>query len=368
MFPSCFILNGEKVHIKDILCLKTEGLRQWEKEAFDFFKQWYSEEDFITVHTSGSTGTPKKICLKKEFVANSAIRTINYFHLKEGDRVLHCLPSRYIAGKLMIVRALTGKLDIYIADPSNPLSLFENYDFKFAAMVPNQVIKILNITEGEKKLQHIRHLLLGGSSIPLSLERKLSSSPVLCYSGYAMTETATHIAIRALNGPESGQWYRCMDNIRVELSEKGCLKIFEPGLPGEFLQTTDIAELKDNLTFRIIGRSDNVIISGGIKYSPEIIEKKIEKEISQSFMISCLPHDKLGLQLVMIIEGIDDEGVKQNIEGICHRELSKYEVPRQFIFICKIPQTSGGKPDRNAVKKLLLSAGKNKSGRNQVKA
>ncbi|MBK5203629.1 MAG: AMP-binding protein [Prolixibacteraceae bacterium] len=355
MFPSFFLLNGEKVRLKDLLCLKAENLLWWKKEFLEFLKQWYSAADFITVHTSGSTGSPKEICLKKEFVANSAIRTINYFHLNEGDRVLHCLPTRYIAGKLMIVRALIGKIDLYIADPSDPLYSLENYDFEFAAMVPNQVIKILDSTDGEKKLQHIHQLLLGGSSIPLSLEKRLSLSLVLCYVGYAMTETATHIAICALNGSDAGEWYSCMDNVKVELSDKGCLKIYEPGLPGGFLQTTDLAELKDNSTFRILGRSDNIIILGGIKFSPELIEKKIEKEISQSFMISCLSHENLGQQLVMIIEGSRDEGVKQNIERICYGMLDKYEVPRQFIFICKIPQTPGGKPDRSAVKKYLLS-------------
>jgi len=60
----------------------------------------------------------------------------------------------------------------------------------------------------------------------------------------------------------------------------------------------------------------------------------------------------------MIIEGNRDEGVKQNIERFCHGILDKFEVPRQFIFICKIPQTSGGKPDKNAVKKFLISNNK----------
>jgi len=246
----------------------------WKKEFLEFLKQWYSAEDFIIVHTSGSTGTPKKICLKKEFVANRAIRTINYFHLKEGNCVLHCLPSRYIAGKLMMVRALIGKLDLYIAYPSAPLSSFENYDFEFAAMVPNQVIKILDFTEGEKKMQHFHQLLLGVSSIPLFLEKRLSLSSVLSYVGYPMTETATHIAIRVLNESDGEEWYSCMDNVKVRLSDKGCLEIYEPGLPVRFLQTTDLAELKDNSTFRILGRSDNIIISGGIKCSTELIEKK----------------------------------------------------------------------------------------------
>ena len=270
-FPENILLNGDRVSVNRL----PDGLPNV-LELREFLEEWYSSKSYIEVQTSGSTGIPKIIRLEMEFVAASAVRTITYFQLKEGDRILHCLPLKYIAGKLMIVRALIGKLDLYIAEPSSDFSFLENEKFRFTAMVPNQVVKILNKeTAPGELINNIEILLLGGSSVPFSLEERLKKIETNCYSGYAMTETATHIALRKINGSGAGDYYKCLDGINVNLSEKGTLQIFMPGLKEQPLQTTDLAELRDDKTFKILGRSENSIISGRIKFSPELIEKKL---------------------------------------------------------------------------------------------
>ncbi len=353
LFPGHIILNGQLREIRELLNLQTDNLPEWEQEWTGFLKEWYSPKKWIEVLTSGSTGVPKKIRLTKEFVAASAQRTLRFFQLKEGHKVLHCLPSRYIAGKLMIVRSLLGRLDMRITSPSSGLGFLGKEQFEFAAMVPNQVIKILDSSSGENKLQNIRQLLIGGSAIPLTLEKRLSALSTRSCSSYAMTETATHIAIRELSKEGADGYYHCMDDIRVELSEKGCLKIFVPGLSHGYLETTDIAELKDPKTFRILGRADHIIISGGIKYSPETIEKKLETDITAPFMISSLPHEKLGRQIVLVVEGNGSAETLDRIKTICKKKLDKYEIPRQFIFSSKLPRTNTDKPDRNSLQRWL---------------
>lgn len=344
IFPKHIMLAGQLVSVKKLLSQKL-GKTGWEKEWLDFLEEWYSDNDSIQVQTSGSTGKPKIITLKKDFVAASAQRTIDFFNLKEKDRVLHCLPSRYIAGKLMIVRALIGNFDMHIVDPATNFEFLKTEHFRFAAMVPNQVNKLLDFDNW-----NLDFLLIGGSAIPRLLEEQLQQIPVKCYSSYAMTETATHIALRNLNGEDTSAFYHCLNEIEVKLSGEGCLQIYMSGLDIPFLQTTDLAKLKDNKTFRILGRSDNVIISGGIKYSPEEIEKKLEPYINAPFLISSLPHDVLGKQLVLIIEIIDKPYTSSNILAICHEHLSKYEIPKHIHFVKKLPLTPNGKINRNAFK------------------
>ena len=328
MIFETFFLNGKEVSGNTLFRSNPETKQ--EEDLFAFLKEWYAPDDFIEVQTSGSTGTPKRIKLKKKFIEASALRTLRYFGLNPRDSVLHCLPCQYIAGKLMIVRALVGHLDLYMADPSTDFGFLNEKRFRFAAMVPNQVASIPN-----ELLSQIEQLLIGGSSIPASLQKRLQNTPTKIYSSYAMTETATHIAIRQI----TDDWYHCMENIKVSLSTENCLRIEMPGLKEPFLQTTDIAELKDDKTFRILGRADNVIISGGIKYHPEQLEKKLEKHITQPFMITSLPHDKLGEQIVLVLEGDDDP----IIADICKHNLSKYEQPRKYIYIEKLPRTPNGK-------------------------
>jgi O-succinylbenzoic acid--CoA ligase len=348
LFPKHIKLLGEKVLVDEFIQRKytTES----ENDLAGFLKEWNSTEDFIEVKTSGSTGTPKTIRLKKEFVAESAQRTLHFFQLKKNDRILHCLPIKYVAGKLMVVRALLGELNLHLVEPSTDFAFLKMERFRFAAMVPNQVAKILKAeSEPGELLENIEKLLIGGSANPAWLEKQLQNLKTACYSSYGMTETATHIALRKINGAGADEFYRCLEDIRVGLSEEGCLQIFMPGLPEQPLNTTDLAKLKDEKTFRILGRSDNIIISGGIKFSPEQIEKKLEPFISEPFLISLQPHESLGEQLVLVVEGKDSAAGTKRLEKICRRELEKFEQPRKIIFVSEIPKTENGKANRKGL-------------------
>ena len=144
-----------------------------------------------------------------------------------------------------------------------------------------------------------------------------------------------------------------MDDIQVQLSIENCLQILMPGLHEQPLQTTDLAELKDEKTFRILGRKDNVIISGGIKYSPEQLEKKLENFIEIPFQVSSLPHESLGEQLVLVLEENENDRIVNEIKITCQQHLSKYEQPRQIIFIQHFPKTENDKINRNQLQQIL---------------
>jgi len=339
LFPDHITLNGNKTSIKKLI-EKDSLNEEWEKDSLDFLKEWYSSENFIKTHTSGSTGNSKTIQLQKEFVAASALRTINYFGLKEGDKILHCLPSKFIAGKLMIVRALLGELDLHLLNPSSDFAFLEKEQFQFAAMVPIQVEKLLRLNSKDWKLNQ---LLIGGAAISSAMEAKLQNTQTACYSSYGMTETATHIAIRKINGQDSDSYFHCLKNISVGISKDNCLQINIQEPTKQILKTTDLAELKDNKTFRILGRSDNVIISGGAKYSPEKIEKKLENSVKIPFLISAKPHKALGQQIVLIIEGKEDLKLLKEIKEICKNKLEKFEQPGEILFLSQFPKNENGK-------------------------
>lgn len=343
LFPSHIKLNGKLVTISDLLDKRTSKEAEWEKEWLDFLAEWYNDKNYIEVNTSGSTGHPKTIRLKKDFIAASAHRTIHYFRLKKNDQILHCLPTKYIAGKLMVIRALLGDLDVSIVDPATDFLFLKKQHFKFAAMVPNQVHKLL-----EFKACNLEFLLIGGSAVSQTLIGKLQNLSTQCYSSYAMTETATHIALRKLNGVDRDEYYHCLENIHVQLSPDNCLEIFMPGLE-QPLTTTDIAKLKDDKTFQIMGRADHVIISGGIKFSPEQIEKKLDPFISQPFVISSETHETLGKQIILILEGEEEEPKISRLKTIVEQQLVKYERPKQIRFVQKLPRTENGKINRKAL-------------------
>ncbi|MDP2115381.1 MAG: AMP-binding protein [Bacteroidota bacterium] len=349
------ILNGVKLSPSEISRLHFEksaepSAPEWEKELFLFLNEWFSDSDFILAQTSGSTGEPKPIELPKSVMIKSAERTIEYFGLQKGDRLLLSLPCQYIAGKMMVVRAIVGQMDLFTGDPSGDFDILKNEIFDFGAMVPNQVFKMLEKTSGKKKLENIRNLLIGSSSIPESLETKISLLKSRVVLTYGMTETASHIAIRELSGENRSDIYNCLPGISVNTSKNDCLQIHVPELAGP-LQTKDIAEIISSTSFRILGRVDDVIISGGMKHFPETIEKKLETAISGRFVISSLPDEKLNERLVLVIEGkqTDIESINQTLKKL----LPPFERPKAILFLEKFPETTTGKLKRNGIKRLI---------------
>jgi len=355
--PAIISINGQSYTVEELALLIAEKLSSpkltsWETELFTFLKEWFSTSQSIQTHTSGSTGEPTPIELPKAVMVKSAERTIEYFKLKKGNRILLSLPCRFIAGKMMVVRAIVGKMDLITLDPSSEFELLLNDTFDFGAMVPNQVFKLLDSDSGKEKLGHIRNLLIGGSAIYVTLEEQVSQLKSRVVSTYGMTETASHIAIRELSGERRSDVYYCLPGISVTQSKNECLQIHVPEL-NKFLQTTDIAEVLSPTSFRILGRVDDVIISGGIKYWPQTIEKKIEPLMNARFVISSVPDEMLGEKLILVIEGTptNTEWLQQNIADL----LPPFERPKSVIFLANFPQTPNGKIRRNEIKRQIQS-------------
>ena len=204
----------------------------------EFLKEWHSESPTVLVHTSGSTGLPKPMLVEKRRMEASARITCRFLGLREGDTALLCMPLDYIAGKMMVVRALTCGLRLIAVEPSgHPLSMHNTQCIMlndpcidFAAMVPLQVWNSLQVAEERERLMAIRHLIIGGGGIDASLAEELKDFPNAVWSTYGMTETLSHIALRRLNGPEATEWYTPFEGVTLSQTDEGCLVIDAPAV------------------------------------------------------------------------------------------------------------------------------------------
>lgn len=313
-----------------------------------FLAEWESHSPTLSVQTSGSTGMPKKMDVLKTRMLASARMTCEFFGLKKDDKALLCLPLQYIAGKMVVVRARYAELDLYAVEPSgHPLS-GAAVDFDFAAMIPLQVYNSLQIPEERERLSRIKHLIIGGGAIDKKLEEELAEFPNAIYSTYGMTETLSHIALRRISGTKASRYYTPLPNVSLRLSAEQTLIIDAPHVAEETLITNDIAELKADGTFRILGRKDNVINSGGIKMQIEEIEEALRPYIDGEFAITSIPHPKLGEAIVLLAEQGDEAYIRQKAEQV----LPRYRQPLHIHVVATIPFTGNGKPDRAAIKKL----------------
>ena len=110
--------------------------RSFRQELFSFLSEWFDPADTLLVHTSGSTGKPKELYVEKERMMESACLTCSFLGLQKEDSALLCMPLQYIAGKMVVVRALVAGLDLLPVTPSgHPLKDLTKAPV-FAAMIP----------------------------------------------------------------------------------------------------------------------------------------------------------------------------------------------------------------------------------------
>ena len=318
----------------------------------EFLAQWNDTSDVIEVHTSGSTGKPKRLLVEKRRMVNSARITCDFLGLKEGDTALLCMPLDYIAGKMVVVRSLVSHLHLISVTPSSHPLKDVTQPIDFAAMVPLQVYSSMQEPAERERLLSIRHLIIGGGAIDDSLESQLQQFPNAVWSTYGMTETLSHIALRRISGENSSLWYSPLDGVDVSLSSDSCLEIYAPQVNPEKLHTNDIAELRTlpdgSKEFRILGRKDNVIDSGGIKIQAEEVERLLRPHLSCGFMITKVSDARLGEAVTLLVESDDVD----NILAVCKHVLPRHWVPRHIFPESHIPITETGKPARAAAEAL----------------
>jgi O-succinylbenzoic acid--CoA ligase len=326
-----FKLNGFHLDREDLCRVAYSFIKEgedFERPVGDFLLDWFDSKDYIQMFTSGSTGEPKTVKVKKQSMVNSAIATGDFFDLKPGNSALQCLPVKYVAGKMMLVRAMILGLDLEFVAPSSHPTRNNEIDFDFVAMVPLQAQNSI------QELKKVKKLIIGGAAVNKTLEKQLLKLKTEVYETYGMTETITHIAARKLGEKE----FSVLPDVTVSYDDRNCLVIHAPKISDEVIVTNDIVELINENQFIFLGRIDNVINSGGIKLIPEQIENKLMSKIQHRFFIASKPDNELGEKLILVIEGD-----KVEFDHSIYEDLDKYEKPKEILFISKFKETATGK-------------------------
>ncbi len=336
-----FQLNGRSLDYNGLMTVAYSYVKEgelWERQVGDFILNWLDDFSYHTVFTSGSTGKPKEFRLEKQHMINSARMTGERFRIVAGMDVLGCLPLSYIAGKLMMVRAIELGWHIDLVAPSkNPLEkLTKRYDF--TALTAYQVKHSLNF------LYKSRKTIIGGGPVDKAMVDSLKGRHTRAYHTYGMTETSTHIGVRELY-PTYEEYFTALPGIKVRLNAADCLVVDAPDLADKTVVTNDLAVVKDDKLFKILGRTDDVIITGGVKIHPEALSDKLSGFIEQRFFITAESEKDLGQQVVIYIEGdsFDTDA------AFAKAKLDRFEKPRKVIFVDKFNETHTGKIDRKTI-------------------
>ena len=326
-----FKLNGFHLNREDLCRVAYSFIKEgedFEKPVGDFLLDWFDDKSYLEINTSGSTGIPKLIRVDKQAMVRSSLATGDFFDLKPGDRVLHCLPAKYVAGKMMFIRGFILGLEIdFVAPSSHPLDTI-GHDYEFTALVPMQAQYSID------KLHRVKKIIIGGAKITKPLEDKLMKIKSEIYETYGMTETITHIAAKRI-GEEA---FTVFPNVMLSQDENSCLLIKALSISDTIIETNDIVEMVSENKFIWLGRFDNVVNSGGIKLIPEQIEEKLATRIARRYFVIGQPDQVLGEKLVLIVEG-EPFTIEEDVFDV----LDKYEKPKQIHFVKHFEETPTGK-------------------------
>ncbi len=338
MLNKNFKLNGKSFSSHNDLLNYAKDLSS---SVYNFLSEWFSDLDFVEVKTSGSTGVPKVIRLRKEFMINSAKATGIFFNLTEKTTALLCLSTNYIAGKMMLVRAMVLGWDMDIVPPTSKVNINKTYDF--SAFVPLQLRNSLS------EIHKIKTLIVGGGVVANDLLEKIQNCKTEIFATYGMTETITHIAVKKLNNCTSFErrYYQVLPNVNIYIDQRKCLLIDAPKVSENIVKTNDVVQLISDKHFEWLGRFDNVINSGGVKLFPEKIEEKLSKIIKNRFFVTGVSDVVLGQKLVLIVEGNQQEF------DLNSAELSKYEIPKAVYFVKQFIETETKKIQRQKTLDLI---------------
>lgn len=319
---------------------------EWMKEVQEVVEAlMLSQDGGLLAATSGTTGPPKRMRIPRISLVNSARLTAEAFGLRAGDRALLCLPCTYIAGKMMLVRAMVLGLDLHAIDPQG--SILEKLDpserFRFTAMVPLQLHRALR--EDRRRVEEqFDAILLGGGPVSRQLEDDLCGLRTQVFQGYGSTETVTHVALRRINGAQASSHYTALGEVTFALEERGCLVVRTPHLLAREQVTNDLAELIDDRHFRWLGRIDHVILSGGKKIHPEELEARTAGVIPFPHYFTATPDDRLGQAVTLVVEADRElDQVRAEVMEALQGVLAAHELPRRIVAVRELRRTSSGK-------------------------
>lgn len=335
---------------------------EFEEKVVSFLEDWFSDSEMVSVQTSGSTGKPKIFEVEKQRMLNSAKMTCDFLKLKKGNSALLCLPVEYISGKMMLVRSIERGLKLSIVNPTSAPMEFFDEEIDFCAMSPLQVENSLD------KIHLIKNLIIGGAQVSSTLKEKLtqkcknSNAQTKIYETYGMSETLSHIALKHIY-PIAEDYFTVLKDVEIALDERGCLVISAPKLNPQLLKTNDLVELKDldfpesdKRQFKFLGRFDNVINSAGLKIFPEQLEHFMKQKLSNEIVFLGLQDETYGQKLVAIIESNESDELKSQLSPILSElaeTFTKNHLPKQIIYLEKIPRLPNGKINRKELLHLF---------------
>lgn len=310
----------------------------------------------LVVFTSGTTGPPKGVRLSMLNLTAAASASADHLGHGPEDDWLLAMPLHHVGGLSIIVRqAYTG----------GSITLLPRFDAaSFAAAMKGEVTMVSVVpTMFARLLKHgpyegLRAVLVGGGPIPDGLLEATASAGLPVLPTYGMTETFGQVAtlrpgspLQRKAHPLPGVDFRTGPDGRIAVKgpQVSAGYLGQPDRPDPWFVTSDLGEIDEEGALRILGRADNVIVTGGENVSPERVEAVLRTHPDvREVVVVGVPDPEWGQLVACVYEGTPDR-----LSEWASKRLSGPMMPKKWLAVEEIPRTSIGKPDREAVRSLV---------------
>jgi len=311
----------------------------------------------LVVATSGSTGVPKGVELSTAALEASARATIDRLGLTADDVFLSCLPWHHIAGLQVWLRARMLGAELRVQPRFHPDTL---PGATVTSLVPTQLRRLL---DAGADLTGFRAILLGGAAPPPGLVERARSAGAPVVTTYGMTETCggcvydgkplDGVDVRVdgeeriwLRGPMVTSGYRLRPDLTAAALVDG------------WLRTSDRGRLRADGTLEVLGRLDDVVVTGGENVDPAAVAAALAAHPAvDDAVVVGVPDEEWGqaVAAVVVLAAGTDLSVA-DARAWCADRLPAAALPRLVVTVAALPMLASGKPDREAVRRIAYTA------------
>jgi o-succinylbenzoate---CoA ligase len=325
--------------------------------------------------TSGTTGAPNPIALPRKAIAAHHKSARKRLELGDDDTWLAPLPLNHVGGFMLAQRLIEGEGTL-ILPPSREAPvltrLVAEHGVTHASLVPTLMARLLAAND-EPAAGTLKGILLGGDRAPPELVTRALERGYPLHPTYGLTEACSQVATATLDDAydDPAGVGRPLDGVRLSLDTQqasngaGLITIEGPTLalvmqaaraqPTSAIHTKDMGALDSKGRLHVLGRADDLIISGGENIDPLRVEEALQSHpaIAEACVVG-LPDETWGQRVsAAIVYRAGQTASRQQILDFLDSRLERHERPKTIIALVELPKTPNGKIDRGFVRRWV---------------
>jgi O-succinylbenzoic acid--CoA ligase len=328
-----------------------------------------ASDSALIISTSGSEGPRRAVRLSATALDTAATAANQRLALGAGDLWLNCLPLYHIGGQSILWRCARAGAAMLLHDGFRAARVAEDlarYPVSHISLVPAMLAALLDL--GSTPPASLRVALIGGAALSAPLYERATAAGWPLWPSYGMSESAALVAVHA---PTDGPWQpgrvgRSLAGMELAIADNGRIRLRGQqlmlgyldggGLDNDgWLTSGDLGEIDADGQLTVIGRADDMLISGGRNVHPQEIESCLAGCPGiRDVAVSGLPDPVWGDLIVALVVGSTD---LEALQAHARHYLPAAALPRRITYLDSLPHNAAGKLDRPALRRLAAGAG-----------